>query len=104
MRVTGHFEPWRDAFLNVVQEPETAAPLKAASLAEDLRTWTGCLTAAVASSCRLLGWLAAAKGHRYDELPQPQQEYLSIDVTGFPPQAGSGRWRLPVAASPMRER
>ncbi len=82
--ITGHFSVWRDAFLNVVQEPETAAPLKAASLAEDLKSWTACLTAAVVTSCRQLGWLAAAKGHRLDELPQAGQEYLSIDVMAFP--------------------
>lgn len=92
------FEPWREAFLNVIQEVEVAAPLKTASLAEDLKTWTGCLTSAVVASCRRLGWLAAAKGHRLDELPQPGQEYLSMDVMAFPSSATAGRWRLPIAA------
>lgn len=98
MVATSRFDPWRSAFLNVVQEPEVAAPLKTASLAEDLKTWTSCLTSAVVASCRQLGWLAAAKGHRLDELPQPGQEYLSMDVMAFPSSPATGRWRLPIAA------
>lgn len=93
----GKFETWREAFMAVVQEPETAAPLKAASLGEDLRSWTACLTAATVSSCKSVGWIAAAKGHRLDELPQAGQEYLSIDVMAFASAPSSGRWRLPVA-------
>lgn len=81
----------------VVQDAETAAPLKAASLAEDLKSWTACLTATTVAACRRVGWLAAAKGHRLDELPQAGQEYLSIDVMGFGQTAVGGRWRLPVA-------
>ena len=67
MAVASRFQSWREAFLNVVQEPQAAAPLKAASLAEELKTWTACLTSAVVASCRQLGWIAAAKGHRLDE-------------------------------------
>src|SRR5216684_5348089 len=96
--MAGHFETWRTAFLNVIQEPEIAAPLKAASLAEDLKSWTSCLTSAVVASCRQLGWLAAAKGHRLDELPQAGSEYLGIDVMAIPSRNVIGRWRLPVAA------
>lgn len=96
MQATRHFEPWRTTFLDVVQEPDVAAPLKAASLAEDLKAWTACLTAAVVASCRRVDWLAAAKGHRLDELPQPGQEYLSLDVMAFG-ASGPGRWRLPIA-------
>jgi hypothetical protein len=98
MRSSEYFGTWRDSFLQVVQEPETAAPLKAASLAEDLRAWTACLTGAVVESCRAIGWSATGKGHRCDELPQPQQEYLGIDVMAFSLPSGSGRWRLPGAA------
>jgi hypothetical protein len=97
MQVTRRFDLWRTAFLNVIQEPEVAAPLKAASLAEDLKTWTSCLTSAVVASCRQLGWLAAAKGHRLEELPQPGQEYLSMDVMAFVSSPSTGRWRLPIA-------
>ncbi len=56
--------PWRDAFLGVVQDPATAELLKTASLAEDLKSWTTCLTSAVTDSCGSLGWIPAAKGHR----------------------------------------
>lgn len=93
-----YFEAWRDRFLDVVQEPDTAALLKAASLAEDLRTWTACLTSAVVASCRRMGWFAAAKGYRLAELPQAGQEYLSIDVMAFGGNESAGRWRLPTAA------
>lgn len=91
------FEIWRDAFMTVVQDAETASPLKAASLAEDLKSWTACLTAATVASCRQIGWLAAAKGHRLDELPQAGQEYLSIDVMAFTSAPAAGRWRMPAA-------
>src|ERR1700693_3680950 len=93
------FTQWRNAFLDVVQEPVTAAPLKAASLAEDLKTWTSCVTSAVVSSCARLAWSAAAKGHRLAELPQAGQEYLGIDVIAFPASVdGEPKWPLPLAA------
>ena len=92
------FEPWRDAFLNVVQEPLNAAPLKAAALAEDLKSWTACLTSTVVASCGHMGWPAAAKGHRLAELPQAGQEYLTIDVMAFADATEGSRWRLPIAA------
>jgi hypothetical protein len=92
------FTLWHEKFLNVVQEPVSSAPLKAASVAEDLKTWTACLTAAVVASCRQLDWPAAAKGHRLAELPQAGQEYLGIDVMAFPDATDAGRWRLPLAA------
>ena len=98
MAETSRFELWRSAFLSVVQEQDVAAPLKTASLTEDLKIWTSCLTSAVVASCRELGWLAAAKGHRLDELPQAGQEYLSIDVMAFASSPATGRWRLPIAA------
>lgn len=94
---TNQFEKWRDAFLDVVQQPETASPLKTASLAEDLKTWTACLTSAVVVSCRQLGWPAAAKGHRLAELPQAGQEYLSLDVMALSSNEMQGRWRFPIA-------
>lgn len=97
MEVAGRFSSWRERFLAVVQEPVTATPLKAASLAEDLKAWTTCLTSAVVESCRQVDWLAAAKGHRLQELPQAGQEYLGIDVMAFERVGAGGRWRLPVA-------
>jgi hypothetical protein len=95
--MAGQFEIWREVFLDVVQESDTAAPLKAASLAEDLKAWTMCLTSAVVASCGKMEWVAAAKGHRLQELPQAGQEYLSLDVMAFPGVAGAGPWRFPVA-------
>lgn len=90
------FELWRDKFQEVVREPENAAPLKAASKAEDLKTWTASLTATVVKSCAALGWPAAAKGHKLGHLPQVGQEYLSLDVMAFPPTR-TGRWPIPQA-------
>lgn len=92
------FAIWQEAFLNVVQQAEVAAPLKSASLSADLKSWTRCLTSAVVASCRQRGWIAAAKGHRCDEFPKAGQEYLNIDVMGFERVPGSGRWPLPIAA------
>lgn len=96
--IAGRFQRWREAFLNVVQEPVAAAPLKAASLAEDLKAWTACRTSAVVASCGQLGWPAAAKRHRLSELPKIGQEYPGIDVMAFPGATDGGRWRLPIAA------
>jgi hypothetical protein len=97
MITAGQFETWRDAFLSVVQEAAVAEPLKAASLAEDLRAWTTCLTGAVVASCKVLAWVAAARGHRLAELPQAGEEYLSLDVMAFPGSARGGAWRFPAA-------
>jgi hypothetical protein len=96
--MNGRFQQWREDFLTVVQQPDSAAPLKAASLAEDLRSWTTCLTTAVVESCHRINWQAAAKGHRFEDHPQVGQEYLSIDVMAFSGNASGGRWRMPVAA------
>jgi hypothetical protein len=95
------FQPWRASFLQLVQEPGTAAPLKEAALAEQRREWTSCLTGVVVRSCAALGWRAAGKGHRLDLLPQAGQEYLGIDVIAFPggpATANDPRWPLPLAA------
>jgi hypothetical protein len=96
------FGAWQASFLQLVQEPDTAAPLKEASLTEQLREWTACLTAVVVRSCAALGWRAAGKGHLLDLLPQAGQEYLGIDVMAFPGgdgAAGQGpRWPMPLAA------
>ncbi len=96
----GLLETWQSAFLEVVQEPATAVPLKEASLRADRKAWTSLLTTAVVRSCEAIGLRAAGKGHRLDLLPQPQQEYLAIDVMAFPgiePESEC-RWPLPVAA------
>lgn len=95
---TFDFETWRSAFLDAVQEPQTAASLKGASLAEDLKAWTACLTATIAASCRQIGWQVAARGHRLEHLPQAGQEYLGIDVMAFPQPREQRLWPMPVAA------
>ena len=98
------FETWRDAFQNVVREQSVSAPLKAASLTQDLKTWTSCLTSGVVASCHHLGWLAAAKGHPLDMHPKPGKEYLNIDVMAFSGAPIAGRWRLPIAAFELENR
>jgi hypothetical protein len=95
------FATWHDAFLATVQEPQTAEPLKGASLAADMMAWTAHLTTAVVQSCEELGWPAAARGHRLALLPLAGQEYLSIDVMTFPKQneeSATFRWPMPLAA------
>jgi hypothetical protein len=91
------FRQWQAAFMQVVQDAATAAPLKEAALAERLRDWTACLTGTVVRSCEALGWRAAGKGYRLDHLPQAGQEYLGMDVMAFA-EAPSARWPLPLAA------
>ena len=91
------FQRWQPAFLQQVQDPATALPLKEASINGQLAAWTTCLTTAVVRSCESLGWQAAGKGHPLALLPQTGQEYLGIDVMAF---AGtpSVRWPFPLAA------
>jgi hypothetical protein len=91
------FHQWQAAFLQHVQDPSTATPLKEAAIAGQLTAWTAYLTAAVVRSCEALGWRAAGKGHRLALLPQAGQEYLGIDVMAFA-GAPSTRWPLPLAA------
>ena len=92
-------DTWRSAFLDQIQQTWVADDLKRASLAEDLASWTTCLTTAIVKACETLGWDAAGKGNLSKRLPQPGQEYLSIDVTAFPPTRGgqAALWPLPIA-------
>lgn len=92
-------ESWLAAFTDQLQAREVAEPLKAASLDARLGEWTRLLTGVVVASCEQLGWPAAAKGHRLELLPQPQQEYLGIDVMAFPPGTGESgpTWPFPLA-------
>lgn len=91
------FDQWQNAFRDVVAEPDIATPLKTASLAEDLKSWTTCLTASVVTSCSHLTWKASAKGHPSEEIPKPGQEYLNIDVMAFESRPENARWALPIA-------
>jgi len=91
------FRQWQPAFLQHVQDPSTATPLKETAVSGQLAGWTACLTTAVVRSCEALGWRAAGKGHPLALLPQMGQEYLGIDVMAFTGD-GSTRWQLPLAA------
>ena len=89
---------WWDRFLNVVQEPAKAAPLKEASLSENLTEWTRLTTEAVVHACDSMGWDASARRHRSNRLPESNSEYLALDVMAFPSRETSpGRWPLPNA-------
>ena len=92
-------EQWLGAFTEKLQPREVAEPLREAASTGSLGEWTRLLTAAVVASCAQLKWPAAAKGHRLALLPQPQQEYLGIDVMAFPPEAGESgpAWPFPLA-------
>jgi hypothetical protein len=87
---------WWGAFLQHVQNPAQAAPLREASLSAKLTEWTRLTTEAVVRSCETMTWEVAARGHRLDRLPEVGEEYLAIDAMAFPPRE-SARWPLPVA-------
>jgi len=87
---------WRSAFFNVVQRPEYAARLKDASLRNANSQWTQMLTDAVVTVCQAQGWIAAAKGHPSQFLPESRSEYLGIDVIGF--ESDDQRWSFPIVA------
>jgi hypothetical protein len=89
---------WWDAFLQHVQNPAQAAPLKEASLSAKLTEWTRLTTEAVVRSCEAMTWEVAARGHRLDRLPEVGEEYLAIDAMAFPARQATGfRWPLPAA-------
>jgi hypothetical protein len=90
------FQQWQPVFLQHVQDPSTAIPLKEAAVTGQLADWTACLTAAVVRSCEALRWRAAGKGHSLDLLPQVGQEYLGIDVMAFAAPVEGIRWPLPL--------
>ena len=86
---------WRSAFFNVVQRPEYAARLKDASLRNANSQWTQMLTDAVVTVCQAQGWIAAAKGHPSQFLPESRSEYLGIDVA-FRVSRPTRIWAFPV--------
>lgn len=92
-------ERWLGTFTESLQQREISEPLREAAIAGNLGEWTRLLTDAVVTSCGQLGWPAAGKGHRLTLLPQPQQEYLGIDVMAFPPGTGESgpTWPFPLA-------
>lgn len=87
---------WASAFYAALEQDRSAADaLRDASLRSDLAAWTSSLTGVVVSSFGRLGWAAAGKGHRCSVLPVRRNEYLSLDVMGFP--AADTGWRFPAA-------
>ena len=92
------FETWQTAFFDFIRQPYAAEILKAAALAEDLRSWTNQLTTSVVKSCEAVGWAAASKWNPCSRLPKKGQEYLGIDVTAFPCKKDVAcRWPMPLA-------
>lgn len=87
-------QQWRDTFMQVVQQRELAARLKAAS-GLGKREWTAVMTTAIIHTCTALGWQASAKGYRGVSLPVARSEYLSVDVMAFRP--GPDKWKFPTA-------
>ena len=98
MIVTVSARDWWDQFLQHVQDDDRAAPLKQASLAENLTDWTRLTTETVVRACESLGWETAARGHRLNRLPESASEYLALDAMAFPSRENSNaRWPLPLA-------
>ena len=92
------FAAWYTEFVEVIRTSAIGYPLRDASLAGDLRSWTASLTQAVVMSCQQMKWQAAGLAHPLDLLPKSGQEYLSLDVMGFDSASSSGRWPMPIAA------
>jgi hypothetical protein len=87
---------WRDAFMEVVAEPDHASPLKEAALTSKLAPWTKQLTRTVVVSCLRLGWAATAKGYPSQLHSESRNEYLNIDVMAF--ALRDVPWQFPLAA------
>lgn len=89
---------WWNEFLQQLQDNTSAAPLREASLTENLADWTRLTTEAVVRTCHSIGWEAAARGHRSNRLPESASEYLALDAMAFPHRDGSSlRWPMPLA-------
>jgi hypothetical protein len=86
---------FRESFFTVVQGDDLAAELKQAAAKANLGAWTRALTEAAVRTCRAIGLIASAKGHKLELLPIPRSEYLGLDVMAF--AANEKRWRFPVA-------
>ena len=86
---------FRDSFFTVVQGDTLAAELKQAAASANLGAWTQALTEAAIRTCRAIGLIASAKGHKLELLPIHRSEYLALDVMAF--AEGEKRWRFPVA-------
>jgi len=85
---------FRQSFFAVVQADELAADLKQAASTANLGAWTRALTEAAVQTCRAIGLIASAKGHKLELLPIHRSEFLALDVMAF--AEGEKRWRFPV--------
>jgi len=90
---------WRAAFSDAVQRQEDAERLKQAATQGRLADWTAALTSCVVATCREMGWVASAIGHKASLLPVDQSEYLAVDVMAF--GDGAKRWRFPLAVAEL---
>lgn len=93
-------DAWRDAFMAILSMPSNSSGLRDAALNEDLKSWTALLTTTVVSTCKQLGLIAAAKGHRASFLPQTGEEFLGLDVMAFSKAVNHEQcrtWQLPLA-------
>ena len=95
--VASYSSDWLSSLGNALKQTPTAECLRAAAITGNLREWTRLLTAVVVSSCEVLGWRAAARGHKLNVLPQSGQEYLGIDVMAFASDT-TATWPFPLAA------
>jgi hypothetical protein len=80
------FTSWRAASPEKRGDLAVAGTLKVASLQENLKSWTACLTNAMVESGQLQKWTAAAVGHLLDANPKHVPEYFNIDVMAFVPR------------------
>jgi hypothetical protein len=89
-------QEFRSKFLEAASVDEHAATLKEAALNRQNKQWTEALTFVVVETVKRLGCLAAAKGHKFELLPEARNEYLGIDVMAF--AKNSDIWKFPLAA------
>lgn len=90
---------WKETFTQVVRKWEEAERLKKAAVKNRLTEWTRLLTSCVVATCREMGWVASAIGHKAKLLPVDQSEYLAVDVMAF--GDGQKRWRFPIAVAEL---
>ena len=92
---------WYGSFADVLESNrEAVRELRDASLQSDLGRWTTSLTGVVVASFNDMGFPAAAKGHKCKVLPIRMQEYLSLDVMGFP-KTEKAPWRFPLLVAEL---
>jgi hypothetical protein len=87
---------WKRCFFETATSGTHSQPLKEAALTKNNQQWTQELTCVAVETCKRVGWLSAAKGHKLSVLPESRHEYLGIDVMAFP--AEGNNWRFPISA------